>query len=68
MDKLSTKALTTATAALVAGAAYVDGHYAIRRDVNQLLSDRKFAQRVQAKCQALSNQASMYGHMLLADR
>jgi hypothetical protein len=67
MDQISTKALAAATAALVASATYIDGHYAISRDIKHLLSDRRFGQRIQGKCQQLGQHATLYHHMELAD-
>jgi hypothetical protein len=67
MDQLSTKALAAAGAAIIAGAAYVDGHYAIHRDIKHLLSDRRFGQRLQEKCRQLGQHATLYHHMEMAD-
>jgi hypothetical protein len=67
MEKLSTKTVAAATAALVAGATYIDGHYAISRDVKQLLSDRQFGKRIDQRCQQLGQHATLYHHMELAD-
>jgi hypothetical protein len=67
MDQISAKALAAAGAALFAGATYVDGHYAISRDIKHLLSDRRFGQRIQERCQQLGQHASLYHHMELAD-
>jgi len=67
MEQLSTKALTAATVAFLAGATYIDGHYAITRDIKHLLSDRRYGQRIQARCQQLANHATLYHWLELAD-
>lgn len=68
MDQLSTKAIAAATAAFVAGAAYIDGHYNIRRDIKQIRGDKKFGQRLQAKCQELGSNASLYHHLEMTNQ
>lgn len=67
MDQLSTKALIASAAALAAGASYIDGHFGISRDIGQLLADRKFGQRLDARIKRLNGVAGLYGHLKIAD-
>ena len=64
---LTPKALIAASTALVAGATYVDAQLAISRDVKQLLSDRRYGNAIGSRFKALENNASAYGHLVLAD-
>ena len=66
MERIGTKALIASTAALIAGVAYIDGHYGLSRDIKTLLSDRKFGQRMGARIQDLGDVTSIYGNMRTA--
>jgi hypothetical protein len=68
MERLSTKAVAAAAAAFVAGAAYMDGHYNFSRDIKQLRSDKRYGQRLQAKCEELGSNASLYHHLEMTDQ
>ncbi|KAF2435254.1 bifunctional fatty acid transporter and acyl-CoA synthetase [Tothia fuscella] len=68
MDGISTSVIAAATAALVAGAAYIDGHYNIRRDIRQLRGDKRFGERLQRRCQDLGGYASLYHHLEMTDQ
>jgi hypothetical protein len=68
MDQIAVKSIAAATAAAVAGAAYLDGKYALRRDVKHLLGERGFKKRMDEKCRLLGDKATMYRLVELADQ
>jgi hypothetical protein len=67
MVALTPKALIATSTALVAGATYIDAQLAISRDVKQVLSNRRYGKAIGSRFKALENNASAYGHLLLAD-
>jgi hypothetical protein len=67
MVALNPKTLIAASSALVGATYYLDAHLAISRDVKQVLSDRRYGTAIQNRFKALGNNASAYGHLLLAD-
>lgn len=67
MVALTPKALVAASTAFVAGATYIDAQLAISRDVKQALRDRRYGKAIGSRFKALENNASVYGHLLLAD-
>lgn len=67
MERVGTRALIASAAALVAGAAYIDGHLGISKDINQLLADRRFIKRVEKRIGSVGNVAGLYGHLKIAD-
>ena len=68
MDQVAVKWVAAATAASLAGAAYLDGKYALRRDVKHLLSERGFTRRMDERCKLLGDHATMYHILELADQ
>jgi hypothetical protein len=58
---------TAILAASVAGLAYLDGYYSISRDVRQLLADRRFKTRLEARIGLMGTHVTMYHMFELAD-
>ncbi|KAE9979471.1 hypothetical protein BLS_009778 [Venturia inaequalis] len=67
MVAVTPKALVAASSALIAGATYIDAQLAITRDVQQIFRDKRYGKAIGNRFQALRNNASAYGHLLLAD-
>lgn len=67
MVAVTPKALIAASSALAAGATYIDAQLAISRDVQQIFRDKRYGKAIGARFQALGNNASAYGHLLLTD-
>jgi hypothetical protein len=68
MAQLSLRSLAAGTAAVAAGAAYLDAKFHLRRDVKHLLSERQFKQRMGERIKLLGDQVTMYHIMELADQ
>jgi hypothetical protein len=68
MDQIAVKSLAAATAAAVAGAAYLDGKYALRRDVKHILGERGFKKRMDERMGLLGDRATMHHLMELANQ
>lgn len=65
---MTPKALIAASSVLVAGAAtYLDAQLAVSRDVQQYFRDKRYGKAIGSRFKALENNASAYGHLLLAD-
>lgn len=67
MATITSEALFAASSALLAGAAYVDAQLAISRDIQQLFRDKRYGKAIGSRFYALRNNASLYGHLALAD-
>jgi hypothetical protein len=67
MVALTPQALIAASSALVGATCYLDAHLAISRDVKQVFRDRRYGKAIQNRFKTLENNASAYGHLLLAD-
>jgi len=66
MTQLMSRASLAAIPAILSGAAYLDGHYGISRDLGQLLADRRMAKRIEQRIKQVGDVASLYGHVQTA--
>jgi hypothetical protein len=64
---MSVVSATAILAASVAGLAYLDGYYSISRDVRQLLADRKFKKRLDARIGLMGTHITTYHMFEFAD-
>jgi hypothetical protein len=69
MSLLTSPALAAISAAVVAGsAAYVDAKFSVRRDLSQLLADKRFKVRFEAWIKKLGDRTNTYHMLELADQ
>lgn len=67
MEQILSKAGIAAASAAVVGATYLNGHYGISRDIDQIFADRRMFKRIEQRIKDVGPYASIYGHMLTAD-
>jgi len=67
MDRVALQALGATAAAVAGAAAYIDGKFAISKDIRQVLRDRAFGRAIGARIKELGDEATLYHLLARAD-